>query len=161
MNPGTLVIVNLLGGVALLLWGVRMVRTGVMRAWGDRLKHFIEHRLGSRFSAFLAGGIATAILGSGTAMTLIVAGIAAAGAIGTVAWSCRSAWRRCRLGHRLLGLCIWQRSGSVASPILLFRRLCHLQHVGGIPAAQHRPHPDRPGPDAAVAAAHQCRPPIH
>ena len=83
MNPGTAVIVNLLGGVALLLWGVRMVRTGVMRAWGDRLKSFIEHRLGSRASAFVAGGIATGILGSGTAMTLIVAGIAAAGAIGT------------------------------------------------------------------------------
>lgn len=83
MNPGTLVIVNLLGGIALLLWGVRMVRTGVMRAWGDRLKSFVEHRLGSRVSAFVAGGIATAILGSGTAMTLIVAGIAASGAIGT------------------------------------------------------------------------------
>ena len=83
MNPGTIVIVNLLGGIALLLWGVRMVRTGVMRAWGDRLKSFIEHRLGSRLSAFVAGGIATAILGSGTAMTLIVAGIAASGAIGT------------------------------------------------------------------------------
>jgi phosphate:Na+ symporter len=83
LNPGTAVIVNLLGGVALLLWGVRFVRTGVMRAWGDRLKAFIEHRLGSRISAFVAGGLATAILGSGTAMTLIVAGIAAAGAIGT------------------------------------------------------------------------------
>jgi len=83
VNPGTAVIVNLLGGVALLLWGVRMVRTGVMRAWGDTLKRFIEHRLGNRLSAFLSGGLATAILGSGTAMTLIVAGIAAAGAIGT------------------------------------------------------------------------------
>ncbi len=83
MNPGTAVIVNLLGGVALLLWGVRMVRTGVMRAWGDRLRNFIEHRVGNRVSAFVAGGIATAILGSGTAMTLIVAGLAAAGAINT------------------------------------------------------------------------------
>ncbi|HLF21786.1 MAG TPA: Na/Pi cotransporter family protein, partial [Aestuariivirga sp.] len=83
MNPGTQVIVNLLGGVALLLWGVRMVRTGIMRAWGDRLKRFIEHRLGGRLQAMAAGGAATAILGSGTAMTLIVAGIAASGAIGT------------------------------------------------------------------------------
>ncbi len=83
MNPGTVVIVNLLGGVALLLWGVRMVRTGVMRAWGDRLKSFIEHRLGSRITAFVAGGVATTILGSGTAMALIVAGIAASGSIGT------------------------------------------------------------------------------
>ena len=83
MNPGTAVIVNLLGGVALLLWGVRMVRTGVMRAWGDRLKSFIEHHLGNRGSAFVAGGIATTILGSGTAMALIVAGIAASGSIDT------------------------------------------------------------------------------
>ncbi len=83
MNPGTAVIINLLGGVALLLWGVRMVRTGVMRAWGDRLKSFIEHRLGNRGSAFVAGGFATTILGSGTAMALIVAGIAASGSIGT------------------------------------------------------------------------------
>ncbi len=83
MNPGTLVIVNLLGGVALLLWGVRMVRTGVMRAWGDRLKSFIEHRLGNRGSAFVAGGFATTILGSGTAMALIVAGIAASGSMST------------------------------------------------------------------------------
>jgi phosphate:Na+ symporter len=81
LNPGTFVIINLLGGVALLLWGVRMVRTGVMRAWGDRLKYFIEHRLGSRLSAFLAGGMATAILGSGTATSLIVANIAVTGAI--------------------------------------------------------------------------------
>lgn len=83
MNPGTAVIINLLGGIALLLWGVRMVRTGVMRAYGDRLKNFIEHRVGNRLSAFTAGGVATAILGSGTAMTLIVAGLAAAGAINT------------------------------------------------------------------------------
>ena len=83
MNPGTAVFVNLLGGVALLLWGVRMVRTGVTRAYGDRLKNFIEHRVGNRVSAFMAGGVATAILGSGTAMALIVVGLAAAGAINT------------------------------------------------------------------------------
>jgi phosphate:Na+ symporter len=82
LQPGTFVIINLLGGVALLLWGVRMVRTGVMRAWGDRLKRFIETHLTSQVSAFAGGAFATAILGSGTAMALIVAGIAASGAIG-------------------------------------------------------------------------------
>jgi phosphate:Na+ symporter len=82
LQPGTFVIINLLGGIALLLWGVRMVRTGVMRAWGDRLKRFIEIRLTSQPRAFLGGAIGTAILGSGTAMALIVAGIAASGAIG-------------------------------------------------------------------------------
>lgn len=81
MNPGTLVIVNLLGGVALLLWGVRMVRTAITRAWGDKLKQFLAHRLGNRISAFLAGAAATTILGSGTATSLIVSNIAAAGGL--------------------------------------------------------------------------------
>jgi phosphate:Na+ symporter len=83
MTAGTTVIIELLGGVAMLLWGVRMVRTGLMRGWGDRLKHFIQQRLDNRISGFAAGGIATAALGSATAMALIVAGLAGSGAIGT------------------------------------------------------------------------------
>jgi phosphate:Na+ symporter len=83
MTAGTTVILELLGGVAMLLWGVRMVRTGIMRGWGDRLKQFIQLRLSNNLSAFAAGGMATAALGSATAMALIVAGLAASGAIGT------------------------------------------------------------------------------
>lgn len=81
MNPGTLVILNLLGGIALLLWGVRMVRTGVMRVWGEQLKYFIQHRLSSRVAAFGAGTFATLIVGSGTATSLIVTNIAATGSL--------------------------------------------------------------------------------
>jgi phosphate:Na+ symporter len=77
-----MVIIELLGGVAMLLWGVRMVRTGLMRGWGDRLKHFIQQRLESKLSAFAAGALATAALGSATAMAVIVAGLAGSGAIG-------------------------------------------------------------------------------
>ena len=81
MNPSTLVILNLLGGVALLLWGVRMVRTGILRVWEDQLKYFIEYRLGNRFSALIAGLLATLVLGSGTATALIVTNIASTGAL--------------------------------------------------------------------------------
>jgi phosphate:Na+ symporter len=81
LSPGSLVIVNLLGSVALLLWGVRMVRTGIVRAWGERLKRFIEARLKNRLTAMLAGMGATILLQSGTATALIITGIAAAGGI--------------------------------------------------------------------------------
>lgn len=81
MNPGTLVIVNLLGGVALLLWGLRMVRTGILRAWGDWLKRYIEARLSNELSAFGAGLAATMLLQSGTATSLLVTGLAASGMI--------------------------------------------------------------------------------
>jgi len=81
LAPGTWVIVNLLGGVALLLWGVRMVRTGIMRAWGDRLQRFIEANLSNRVSAFVSGTAATLFLQSSTATALIVTGLSAAGVI--------------------------------------------------------------------------------
>ena len=84
MNPSTLVILNLLGGVALLLWGVRMVRTGILRVWEDQLKHFIEYRLGNRFTAYTAGLLATLLLGSGTATALIVTNIASTGTLPTM-----------------------------------------------------------------------------
>jgi phosphate:Na+ symporter len=82
MTPGTMVIVNLMGGVALLLWGVRMVRTGVLRAWGDVLKRYIEQNLSNRTTAFASGAVATLMLQSGTATALIITGLANSGVIG-------------------------------------------------------------------------------
>lgn len=78
---GTVVLVELLGGIALLLWGVRMVRTGIVRAFGTQLKGFLEQRLSGVFPAFSAGMLATMLLGSSTAMALIVAGLASTGSI--------------------------------------------------------------------------------
>ncbi len=85
MSPGILVIVNLFGGIAMLLWGVRMVRTGIMRAWGDRLKRFIEQNLTNRVSAFTAGMVATFFLQSGTATAVIITSLAAGGLIAEAA----------------------------------------------------------------------------
>lgn len=78
---GTLVILDLLGGVALLLWGVRMVRTGMERGWGDRLRAWLERRLSNRLAAFGGGLGVTAVLGSATATTLIVASLAGSGVL--------------------------------------------------------------------------------
>lgn len=82
---GTFVILDLLGGVALLLWGVRMVRTGMERGWGDRLRGWLERRLSSPVAAFGGGLGATAVLGSATATTLIVAGLAGSGVLAPAA----------------------------------------------------------------------------
>lgn len=76
MSPGALVIINLMGGVALLLWGVRMVRTGILRAWGEPLNRFIEHNLKNRLSAAAAGLGSTLLVQSGTATALILTGLA-------------------------------------------------------------------------------------
>jgi phosphate:Na+ symporter len=72
-------VLNLAGSVALLLWGVHMVRTGVQRAFGAKLRNFLGNALRNRFKAFLAGVGVTAIMQSSTATGLMVTGFAAGG----------------------------------------------------------------------------------
>jgi phosphate:Na+ symporter len=80
----TLTLLDLAGTVALLLWGVHMVQTGIQRAFGARLRSFLAQRLGNRVSAFLAGLGVTALLQSSTATGLMVTGFTAEGLVGLV-----------------------------------------------------------------------------
>jgi len=50
-----LTLLDLAGMVALLLWGVRMVQTGIQRGFGPRLRQILGAALGNRFKAFAAG----------------------------------------------------------------------------------------------------------
>jgi phosphate:Na+ symporter len=74
-----------MGGVALLLWGLHMVRSGIMRAFGSDLRRMLGPALQNRFSAFLAGVVVTAVLQSSTATGLLVASFAASGVVSLVA----------------------------------------------------------------------------
>jgi len=76
-----LTLLDLAGMVALLLWGVRMVQTGIQRAYGPRLRQLLGAALGSRSKAFVAGLGVTAILQSSTATGLMVAGFATGGLV--------------------------------------------------------------------------------
>ncbi len=38
---GTLVLLDLMGGVALMLWGLHMVQSGILRAFGSDLRYFL------------------------------------------------------------------------------------------------------------------------
>src|SRR6185437_13658826 len=77
-------LVKLAGSVALLLWGIHMVSTGVQRAFGARLRSFLSNALRNRFKAFLAGVGITAALQSSTATGLMVTGFAAGGLVDLV-----------------------------------------------------------------------------
>ncbi len=80
----SITLVNLAGSVALLLWGVHMVQTGVQRALGARLRWLLGIALRNRFQALLAGIGVTAILQSSTATGLMVTGFAAGGLVDLV-----------------------------------------------------------------------------
>jgi phosphate:Na+ symporter len=75
----TFVLLQLAGFVALLLWGMRMVHTGMVRAFGGNLRQFLAIGLKSRWKAFLAGMGVTALLQSSTATALMSTSFIAAG----------------------------------------------------------------------------------
>jgi phosphate:Na+ symporter len=81
----TIVILDLMGGVALLLWGLHMVQSGISRAFGSDLRWLMSHGLGNRFSAFAAGLGLTALFQSSTATGLMAASFAAERALPLVA----------------------------------------------------------------------------
>ncbi|MFA7387348.1 MAG: Na/Pi cotransporter family protein [Thiohalobacteraceae bacterium] len=78
---GTQLLVNFVGGVALLVWAVRMVRTGMMRAFGPQLRRAIGACTTNRVAAAGTGLAATAVLQSSSATALIVSSLAARGLI--------------------------------------------------------------------------------
>lgn len=73
----TQILINLAGGVALLLWGVRMVRTGMTRSFGAHLRRAVARYTRNRLQAFLVGLGVTALLQSSTATILIAGSFAA------------------------------------------------------------------------------------
>jgi phosphate:Na+ symporter len=81
---GSLVLLDLMGGVALLLWGLHMVHSGILRAFGPDLRLLLAKGLNNRFAAFAAGLGLTALLQSSTATGLITSSFAAEGLVGLV-----------------------------------------------------------------------------
>ncbi len=79
-----LTLLDLAGCVALLLWGIHMVQTGVQRAFGPRLRSVLATALRGRVKSMLAGIGVTAILQSSTATGLMVSGFAAGGLVDLV-----------------------------------------------------------------------------
>ncbi|HXA25373.1 MAG TPA: Na/Pi cotransporter family protein [Acetobacteraceae bacterium] len=77
-------LLDLAGSVALLLWGLHMVQTGIQRGFGPDLRRWLGTTLGNRLAAFAAGLGVTAILQSSTATGLMLAGFAAGGAVALV-----------------------------------------------------------------------------
>lgn len=70
---------HLAAAVALLLWSVRLIRTGVERAFMPELKRRLKNLTGNNLSAAAGGGLAAMLMQSSTAVALIGAGFAVSG----------------------------------------------------------------------------------
>ncbi|KEG19241.1 Na/Pi cotransporter family protein [Bartonella bacilliformis] len=82
---GSLVLLHLAGAVSLLLWSTRMVRTGVERAYGDKLKSKLRHVMSNPFFAVSFGIFMAVILQSSTAVTLLVGSFVGSGFVSSLA----------------------------------------------------------------------------
>ena len=78
-----LILLNLAAAAALLIWSVRLVRTGFERAFGGHLRQSLRHSTKNRFAAAVTGAVAAVLLQSSTAVALLLAGFMTAGTIGT------------------------------------------------------------------------------
>lgn len=84
MHP-LLLLLHLAAAVMLLLWAVRMVRTGMERAYGAALRDGLRKAQGGAAGMALAGAVLAVLLQSSTAVGLLAAGFAATGLLGGAA----------------------------------------------------------------------------
>lgn len=67
-------VINLLGGLALFLYGMKMMSNGLEIAAGSKMKVILEKMTSNRFIGVLMGTLVTAILQSSSATTVMVVG---------------------------------------------------------------------------------------
>jgi len=72
-------IILALGGLALLLFGIKMVSTGLEVVAGDQLQVILKKATSNRFLAAIVGVIATIVINSSTAVSVITVGFVNAG----------------------------------------------------------------------------------
>jgi phosphate:Na+ symporter len=78
---GSEIFLNLLGAAALLVWGLRMVRTGVLRAFGGALRGRLGRSMKNRLTAFATGLGITLLLQSSMATAMMAASFASRGIV--------------------------------------------------------------------------------
>ena len=120
-SPKLLLILNLAGSIALLLWGSYMVRAAVEKAYSAKIGAFIASAAGSRFKSFLCGLVSALILQSATATVMLTTSFITSGllSLGIAIVIIIGADLGSALAVRILFLDL-----SFLSPLLLLAGLC-------------------------------------
>lgn len=72
-------LMGLLGGLALFLYGMQMMSTGLESAAGNKMKTILEKLTANRFLGVLVGALITAVIQSSSATTVMVVGFVNSG----------------------------------------------------------------------------------
>lgn len=76
-----LFLIHIAGAAALLLWAVRLVRTGIERGWSVELRRWLRRSGEHRLASALAGTGAAILLQSSTAVAILTANFVTAGTL--------------------------------------------------------------------------------
>ncbi len=126
---------SLLGGLALFLYGMQMMSSGLEAAAGNRMKSILEKLTANRFLGVLVGAGITAVIQSSSATTVMVVGFVNAGimTLNQAVWIIMGA----NIGTTVTGLLIALDVGVLA-PLFafvgvvfaVFVKKPQLQHIG-------------------------------
>lgn len=110
-------LLNLLAAIALLVWGTHIVRTGILRVFGESLRNVLAASVGNRVLAAGAGMAVTGLVQSSTATCLIVASFVGHGLIATA--SALAMMLGADVGSALMTV-VFSFDLSWLSPLLIF-----------------------------------------
>ena len=79
MNLDISILLGLLGGLALFLYGMQMMSAGLEAAAGNRMKGILERLTSNRFLGILVGAGITAVIQSSSATTVMTVGFVNSG----------------------------------------------------------------------------------
>lgn len=110
-------VMGLLGGLALFLYGMQMMSSGLESAAGNKMKQILEKLTANRFVGVLVGAVITAIIQSSSATTVMVVGFVNSGmmTLRQAVWIIMGA----NIGTTITGQLIAMDVGAIA-PIIAF-----------------------------------------
>ncbi|UIF86606.1 Na/Pi cotransporter family protein [Cupriavidus sp. UYPR2.512] len=125
------VLLHLLSGVALLVWGTNIVKVGILRVYGANLRHVLSTSVSNRFTAFLAGLGVTGLVQSSNATAVIVSSFVGQGLIAVA--PALAIMLGANVGTALM-VQVFSLDLSWLSPLLIFIGvICHLTWKGSKP----------------------------
>ncbi|MCI5622787.1 Na/Pi cotransporter family protein [Anaerostipes sp.] len=131
------IILGLLGGLALFLYGMQMMSAGLESAAGDKMKEILERLTSNRFLGVLVGAVITAVIQSSSATTVMVVGFVNSGmmTLNQAVWIIMGA----NIGTTITGQLIALDVGAMAPLIafigvamIVFMKNPKIQYIGQI-----------------------------
>ena len=130
-------IMGLLGGLALFLYGMQMMSSGMEAAAGNKMKSILEKLTANRFLGVLVGAAITAVIQSSSATTVMVVGFVNSGIMNLrqAVWIIMGA----NIGTTITGQLIALDVGEIAPliaflgvAVIVFTKNDKLHHIGNI-----------------------------